>query len=268
MAYQVKLEKVIAKPATDVFRALKGGLLFMNCGADSSSAEIDFRVGGKYRIDFKGHAVSNHGEFLEIIPNKKIVFSWCQTFGADQKPDTTVTIELFEDGSKTRLHLLHTGFRDKELCDNHQQGWNGGITDMDEQMQNGRLRFVRNFQAPIEKLFEACKNPAAFFAVMGDITRGTIDFRVGGTFQVPTQKGEIRGAFVDILPNKKLSFTWLTGCSGPIPGGSKVTLLFSAKDDGGSSLELLHEGLSSEEDQKSHRQGWEMVTEKIKEFLR
>ena len=267
MTYQVKAEKMIARPAKDVFQALKGGLLFMNCGANSSSAKIDFRVGGKYKIDFMGHTVSNFGEFLEIVPNKKIVFSWCQTFGADQKPDTTVTIELFEDGQKTRLHLLHTGFQNKEVCDNHQQGWNGGMNDMSEQMQSGRLRFVRNFPAPVEKLFETCKNPATFFSIMGDITRGTIDFKVGGKFQVPTQKGEIKGEFVEILPNKKLSFTWLSNCSGPIAGGSKVTLLFSAKDDGGSSLELLHDGLASEDDQKSHRQGWEAVTQKIKEFV-
>lgn len=267
MTYQVKIEKLIAKPASDVFQALKSGLLFMNCGADSNSAKIDFRVGGKYQIDFKGHTVSNHGEFLEIIPNKKIVFSWCQTFGVDQKPDTTVTIELFEDGPKTRLRLLHTGFHNKEVCDNHQQGWNGGMTDLRDQMQSGRLRFVRSYQTPVEKLFETCKNPASFFSIIGDVARGSIDVRVDGTFQVPTQKGEIKGTFLEIIPNKKLSFTWSSNCSGPIPGGSKVTLLFSAKDDGGSSLELLHEGLSSEGDQKSHRQGWEMVTQKIKEFV-
>ena len=267
MSYQVKTEKLIEKSASDVFHALKGGLLFMNCGADSNSIKIDFRVGGKYQINFKGHSVSNHGEFLEIIPNKKIVFSWCQTFGADQKPDTTVTIELFEDGNKTRLQLLHTGFHDKKVCDDHNQGWNSGMTDLGEQIQSGRLRFVRNYPAPVEKLFDVCKNPASFFSIMGDVTRASIDFNVGGKFQVPTEKGQITGSFLEIIPNKKISFTWLSNCSGPISGGSKVTLLFSAKEDGGSSLELLHEGLSSEDDQKSHRQGWEVVTEKMKDFL-
>ena len=69
MSYQVKVEKVIGRSVSDVFHALKQGLLFMNCRADSRSMKIDFHVGGKYHIDFWSQGKFNFGEFLEIIPD-------------------------------------------------------------------------------------------------------------------------------------------------------------------------------------------------------
>jgi uncharacterized protein YndB with AHSA1/START domain len=129
----------------------------MNCGSDSNSINIDFRVGGKYKINFYNNKKSNWGEFLEIIPNQKIVFSWCQTFDDDQKPDTKVTIELFAEGSKTKLVLEHRGFKDQPLCDAHTQGWTTGITDLASEMEGGHIRLVRRYDVPREKLYEAFK---------------------------------------------------------------------------------------------------------------
>jgi uncharacterized protein YndB with AHSA1/START domain len=266
MSYQLKVEKLIAKPASDVFNALKGGLLFMNCGSDSATMKIDFKVGGKYRIEFHNHTKWNGGEFLEIIPDKKIVFTWRQEFTPEGKPDTTVAIELFPDGPKTRLVLMHSGFKDKELCDAHQFGWTCGITDMSEELQNGRLRFLRKFKAPIEKLYETCRNPETFFAHMGNISRGTVDFKVGGKYQVPNDHNGIEGEFLEIVPNKKIILSWLKGCSGPLKE-SKVTLTFNQKEDGSSSLELIHDGLPTTKEQFAHRQGWEYVAEKLIEKL-
>jgi uncharacterized protein YndB with AHSA1/START domain len=265
MAYQLKVEKTIARPTADVFAALKEGLLFLNCGADSGSAKIDFRVGGKYFLEFKNHGVTNHGEFLEIVQNKKIVFTWCQEFGANQKPDTRVALELFADGPKTRLVIEHTGFKDKANCDGHEMGWTGGAKDMAAQLENGRLRMVRSYEASVEKLFESLKNPETFFGYIGDVSRGTVEFKVGGTYQVPTKDGEIKGEFLEIIPNQKITISWLAGCGGPITG-SKVTFNFNKKEKG-SSIELLHDGLSSEKLQTAHRQGWEHVTTKMSEKL-
>ena len=266
MSYQVKVEKVIGRSVSDVFRALKEGRLFMNCGCDSKTMQIDFRVGGKYHVDVSNHTKRNYGEFLEIIPDRKIVFSWCQSFDADQKPDTRVTIELFPEASKTRLVLLHTGFANQEVRDGHEAGWNHGIDDLGGEIQDGRLRLVRVFNCSVDELYAACNNPATFFAFMGDVNKGNIDYRVGGSFQVPTKKGEVRGEFLDLVPNSKIVFSWLVGCSGPLQN-SQVALTFGQSPKGGARIELIHGGLTSESDQMAHRQGWETVTEKLSEVL-
>ncbi|MES2526685.1 MAG: SRPBCC domain-containing protein [Bdellovibrionota bacterium] len=168
--FDLKIEKIIAKDVKEVFQSLKAGKLFMNCSADSNTIQIDFRVGGKYKLDFKSHKVSNWGEFLEIVPDKKIVFSWCQTFGLDQKPDTTVTIELFPDGTKTKLVLQHSGFKDQAQCDNHYQGWIGGLTDLSTEMEKGSVRLVRRYDLPVEKLFALVKS-GNLFGDMHDVVQ-------------------------------------------------------------------------------------------------
>ncbi len=267
MEYQVKLERVIARPVGEVFEAVSEGRLFANCSAHTDSMKIDFRVGGKYNIEFKNHGVANFGEFLEIIPNKKIVFSWCQTFGEDQKPDTTVTIQLFEEGAKTRLVLAHTGFKSLEIQENHRGGWENGVADLGNEMELGRLRMVRRFSVPVEALFAACKNPELFFGAMGDLSRGTVDLRVGGQFQLPTESGEVKGEFLKIISNKEMSFSWLAGCTGPMQS-SRVSLVFEGNDKGGSTLKLVHDGLATKYDQKAHRSGWEAVLEGVETALK
>lgn len=266
MSHQLKLEKIIGRPASEVFRALSLGKLFMNCGAASDSLQIDFRVGGKYLIQFRNKTLENFGEFLEIIPNQKIVFSWCQEFGPDQKPDTQVSIELFEENAKTRLVLTHSGFKDKSVCDQHEMGWTAGMTDMTAEIQEGQLRFLRVFDTSIEKLFETCQNPKHFFGLIGDIEKGHADFRVGGQFQVPTECGEVTGTYLEIIPNQTIALSWLLGASGPLEN-SRVTLNFKTADNGNAKLELLHDGLFSEDEQAAHRAGWENVTRQMAQML-
>lgn len=153
---KVRKEKVINKPVSEVFRALGEGRLFLNCSADSRDMKIDFHVGGKYFINFKSHGVTNFGEFLEIVPNKKIVFTWCLTYEDERKPDSTVTIDLIEDGNKTKLVLVHTGFTTKESRDDHEGGWSAGVNDLSTELENAQITMVRVFELPVEKLFEFC----------------------------------------------------------------------------------------------------------------
>jgi len=243
MSYQVKTEKLISKPAADVFRALSEGRLFMNCGSDSQSMQIDFRVGGKYKIDFSQKTLSNFGEFLEIVPDKKIVFSWCQTFGPNQTPDTKVSIELFADGPKTRLVLTHTGFHDKATCDNHEKGWTSGMHDLAAEMENGKLRFLRSYKVSAAKLFETLNTPSKLSAYMGELSQG-------------------RGESLETIPNQKIVLAWRSGSK-----ESKVTMTVTSKGDAGSTLELVHEGLLTAADQRAYRRGWENVTNKLSEVL-
>ena len=73
-------------------------------------AEIDPRPGGVYRVLVAGQHQSA-GEFVEVVPNEKVVF----TFGWDEKDhpippgSTTVEITLHPEGDKTRVRLVHRG---------------------------------------------------------------------------------------------------------------------------------------------------------------
>lgn len=86
-------------------------------------ADIDPRPGGTYRVLVRGEFQSA-GEYVEVVPHEKIVF----TFGWDQEGhpipagSTTIEITLHPEGDKTRVRLTHRGLPDDAIGD-HTQGW-------------------------------------------------------------------------------------------------------------------------------------------------
>ena len=49
-------------------------------------------------------------EVLEVVPPRRLVYSWCGG-GAASRLDSTVTWTLQPEGQGTRLRMLHAGFR-------------------------------------------------------------------------------------------------------------------------------------------------------------
>lgn len=86
-------------------------------------AELDPRPGGVYRVLVGGRNQAA-GEFIEVVPTEKIVF----TFGWDGEEhgiapgSTTVEVTLHREGDKTRVRLVHRGLPDDAVGD-HTRGW-------------------------------------------------------------------------------------------------------------------------------------------------
>jgi uncharacterized protein YndB with AHSA1/START domain len=85
---------------------------------------LDPRPGGIYKTLVAGTHPAL-GEFIEVVPDERVVFS----FGWDE-PDhpipagsTTVAITLTPEGAKTRVRLVHSGLPEDAVSD-HTQGWN------------------------------------------------------------------------------------------------------------------------------------------------
>jgi uncharacterized protein YndB with AHSA1/START domain len=90
-----------------------------------SLAELDLRVGGRFRIVFGGPTGTQHecaGVYKEVVPDRKLVFTWCW-------PNTTpervslVTILLRGEGGGTDMEFRHEQFFDQAACDGHRRGW-------------------------------------------------------------------------------------------------------------------------------------------------
>jgi uncharacterized protein YndB with AHSA1/START domain len=75
-----------------------------------TSVEMDLRVGGSWRyvlIANEGFEVGFHGEYLEIVPNERIVHTEIFEGMPDGDSDPVVnTVSFIEDGGRTRLELL------------------------------------------------------------------------------------------------------------------------------------------------------------------
>jgi uncharacterized protein YndB with AHSA1/START domain len=93
--------------------------------AEILRAETDVRVGGRFRIVFRGPDGEEHdvgGVYREVVPNQKLVFTWA--WRSTPERESLVTIALKRDGDGTLLTLLHEQFFDEAARDRHGRGWN------------------------------------------------------------------------------------------------------------------------------------------------
>jgi uncharacterized protein YndB with AHSA1/START domain len=95
------------------------------CDWWGASAELDPRPGGTCLVRLGGDAVMR-GEFVELIPYRRIVFTlgWEPADGAPPVPpgSSTVTITLAAGKGGTILTLRHTGLP-PAARDMHRSGW-------------------------------------------------------------------------------------------------------------------------------------------------
>jgi uncharacterized protein YndB with AHSA1/START domain len=87
------------------------------------SAEIDARVGGKFKIVMKtpDNELVHDGEYLEIDRPSRLVFTWISP--GTQGEVSKVTVSLTGTLSGTRLDLTHEGLPTAESIENHTNGW-------------------------------------------------------------------------------------------------------------------------------------------------
>jgi uncharacterized protein YndB with AHSA1/START domain len=107
--------------------------------------EQTIRTGGRWRMEVrdprKNEVYWGQGEYLEVRPPERIVFSWLWTkevAGAvDSTPDvknplTEVTVEFFEKGGGTELILTHRGLPSQKSRSEHEEGWKGCLREMEK----------------------------------------------------------------------------------------------------------------------------------------
>jgi uncharacterized protein YndB with AHSA1/START domain len=89
-------------------------------------ATIDFRVGGAYRVMIKSAEHRENwfgGVYREIVPDKRLVFTFTWDKGPSAGIETVVTITFEERGGKTVQTFHQAPFRTVERRDSHIGGW-------------------------------------------------------------------------------------------------------------------------------------------------
>lgn len=86
-------------------------------------AELDAQPGGIFSVTMPNGARAR-GEFVELVPDRRVVFSWGWADHDGLPPgSSTVEIELVPDGAGTVVRLTHRGLPPEEL-ELHSLGWN------------------------------------------------------------------------------------------------------------------------------------------------
>ena len=98
--------------------------------------DADVRVGGKYRWDLQkqdGEEWACLGEYRELVPGKKIVFTWkWDDDEAWENHDSVVTVELSDRDGGTEVKLTHEKLPSEESRDRHNQGWNSVLDRLEK----------------------------------------------------------------------------------------------------------------------------------------
>ncbi|MEK6709051.1 MAG: SRPBCC domain-containing protein, partial [Nitrospinota bacterium] len=71
----------------------------------------------------KGEVFTVHGEYKEVTPPSRLVFTWRWEQWDEAMWETLVTVEFRERGGATELALTHERFRDESMRDEHGWGW-------------------------------------------------------------------------------------------------------------------------------------------------
>ena len=123
----IRITRLLPATAEEVFAAWTDPRRLQEwmCPEDRTVASVtlDLRVGGRFQIVMRGENsdIAHIGEYREIHPPKRLVFTW-QSAGTLQQ-ETLVTVELFQRGKQTELVLVHELLPNEHSAAQHKNGW-------------------------------------------------------------------------------------------------------------------------------------------------
>ncbi len=98
-----------------------------------ADAEVDLRVGGRYRIVNAlpdGARVTIEGEFRVVEAPHKLVYTWHIDDGAGEASLVTVRFEARGD-AMTEVIIVHEEIANEAVRDSHEQGWSGCLDGLE-----------------------------------------------------------------------------------------------------------------------------------------
>ena len=134
----LNLKRLFKAPRERVFRAWTDpAMLAKWWGPESRSCpfvELDPRPGGRWRTCMKaenGDEAWVQGEYKEVDPPRKLVFTWAWENDGVPGHVTEVSVEFLDRGDETEMLFRHRGFETEEQAHQHNQGWDSSFICFD-----------------------------------------------------------------------------------------------------------------------------------------
>ncbi len=122
------VRRIKASPAKVYAAITQPRLMLQWWGPDAGPtlhAEADVRPGGRFSVVFRLLNGSEHnpkGVYQEVVPDRKLVFTWEWPGMPERESLVTFLLEPFDGG--TELTLVHEQLPD-DARESHEQGWTG-----------------------------------------------------------------------------------------------------------------------------------------------
>ncbi|TWT46692.1 SRPBCC family protein [Botrimarina hoheduenensis] len=219
--YALRFERSLAAPRALVWAAwTEPERLAAWCcptGCDMLFAEGDLQPGGAWRSGMRTLAGREYiacGEYREIAPTERLVFThrWERADGLS--PETIVTVTLSDESEGcTRLVLEQCALPDERNRNDHHSGWSEAIDNLAAHLDTVQSDIVlcRVFDAPRELVWQAwteSEHIAGWFGPACFTTRVVEnDFRPGGAYRYVMigpdgTEYPFGGSFLEIRPHE------------------------------------------------------------------
>lgn len=117
---ELRVEQLVDAPPSTVYRYLTEPDRWAMWQGEQ--VWMDPRPGGRFSM-VMGNGMKAEGEFVELVPNLRVVFTWGWVDHPDLPPgSTTVEIALIREQAGTRVVLTHRSLPEKE-SEPHRVGW-------------------------------------------------------------------------------------------------------------------------------------------------
>ncbi len=146
---------------------------------------------------------------------------------------------------------------------------------MSATLADDELLITRTFDAPASLIFALWSQPEHFKRWMGpgsyDCPMAEFDFRVGGSYRAvirskDTGDSGFAGVYREIVPNRRLVFTFAWTNTGPSAGvETLITITFAEKN--GKTVQTFHQTpFLNVEARDRHIGGWDSAFDKLKTY--
>jgi uncharacterized protein YndB with AHSA1/START domain len=147
----LRLERTFSATRERVFTAMTDPAIVRRWSAPGplriGEASNDVRVGGRWLVEMIHDDADRRyvavGRYLEIDRPARLSYThaWLDDGERPEETDTratTVTIELHDDGPRTRMVFTQTGFDDVPTRDGHHEGWDSAFDKLEALMATGQ----------------------------------------------------------------------------------------------------------------------------------
>jgi uncharacterized protein YndB with AHSA1/START domain len=130
----LKISRTVKAPVDRVFKAWTEPTQmskWFGCGGTNGVQIVqDLRVGGEYSVTAHlddGKIITMSGKYLEIVPERKLVYTWNSSSEEYPAKDTLVTVEFVANGDTTEIILEHSKFDRPVSVQGHTIGWGDAL---------------------------------------------------------------------------------------------------------------------------------------------
>ena len=143
-ALSLTITRLVAAKPERVFAAWTTAEALKRWSAPSDAmtavAEVDLRVGGRYRIHMSspdGREYLVTGVYREIVPPRRLVYTWFWETDSSLG-EMLITVEFHARGDATEIVLVHSQLPTEQALTAHRNGWTGCLVRLEQLLAGGQ----------------------------------------------------------------------------------------------------------------------------------